>query len=260
MNLLMDKVVGKDYTSNSQKIRAISEKWVASEGFCPVCSGQLESSKNNSRVLDFLCRNCPEEYELKSKAGKFSRKITDGAFESMMSRIAVPNSPHFFFLGYDRERMTVESFLVVPSYFFQSSTIEKRKPLSPTARRAGWVGCNILLDQIPEAGKIHYVRNGCEISPKTVLGEWRRTAFLAEIASSESRGWTLDVLSCIEKIAQAEFTLDAVYKFEVELSKRHPDNSFVKDKIRQQLQVLRDKGYLEFVSRGKYRLRPKENI
>ena len=37
--------------------------------------------------------------------------------------------------------------------------------------------------------------------------------------------------------------------------KLHPDNRHVRDKIRQQLQVLRDHGYLEFVSRGSYRLR-----
>ena len=38
------------------------------------------------------------------------------------------------------------------------------------------------------------------------------------------------------------------------LSKKHPDNHHIKPKIRQQLQFLRDKGYLEFVERGRYRL------
>ncbi|MCB9805227.1 hypothetical protein H6769_06535 [Candidatus Peribacteria bacterium] len=38
--------------------------------------------------------------------------------------------------------------------------IEKRKPLSSTARRAGWTGCNILLNLIPESGKIYYIQNG----------------------------------------------------------------------------------------------------
>jgi predicted RNA-binding Zn-ribbon protein involved in translation (DUF1610 family) len=35
----------------------------------------------------------------------------------------------------------------------------------------------------------------------------------------------------------------------------YPNNRHVKQKIRQQLQVLRDLGYLDFVSRGYYRLR-----
>jgi len=42
----------------------------------------------------------------------------------------------------------VSNFLVVPKYFFVPGVIEKRKPLSATARRAGWIGCNIVLKSI----------------------------------------------------------------------------------------------------------------
>ena len=48
-----------------------------------------------------------------------------------------------------------------------------------------------------------------------------------------------------------------IFAFENYLSRRsekHPENKHVKDKIRQQLQFLRDKGYLKFLDRGKYRL------
>jgi type II restriction enzyme len=38
------------------------------------------------------------------------------------------------------------------------------------------------------------------------------------------------------------------------LSRLYPNNKHVKPKIRQQLQVLRDHGYLEFESKGRYRL------
>lgn len=61
-------------------------------------------------------------------------------------------------------------------------------------------------------------------------------------------------MRCIEKLGKSNFILDEVYAFENELQRLYPENKHVKDKIRQQLQVLRDKGYLEFTSRGKYRL------
>ena len=61
-------------------------------------------------------------------------------------------------------------------------------------------------------------------------------------------------MSCIDELNKKEFTLDEVYDFENILYQKHPDNKHVKDKIRQQLQFLRDKGYIEFVSRGVYRL------
>ena len=69
-----------------------------------------------------------------------------------------------------------------------------------------------------------------------------------------AKGWLLDVMRCVETIGKRDFTLDEVYAFESELHKLHPENKHVKDKIRQQLQVLRDRGYLEFTQRGQYRL------
>jgi len=131
--------------------------------------------------------------------------------------------------------------------------IERRKPLAETARRAGWVGCNILIDKVPKAGRIDLVTNRIAIPKDTVLDKWAKTAFLREQSLSR-KGWVLDVLNCVEEIGHAEFTLDDVYKFENYLSELHPENNHVKPKIRQQLQVLRDAGILEFRSRGKYRV------
>lgn len=45
-----------------------------------------------------------------------------------------------------------------------------------------------------------------------------------------------------------------IYGFEKTLQAKHPENNFVKDKIRQQLQYLRDKGYLTFKGQGRYSL------
>jgi type II restriction enzyme len=42
--------------------------------------------------------------------------------------------------------------------------------------------------------------------------------------------------------------------FTRELEQLHPDNRHVRDKIRQQLQVLRDLGFLLHVERGVWRL------
>ncbi|MBI5242579.1 MAG: hypothetical protein HY922_02705 [Elusimicrobia bacterium] len=40
------------------------------------------------------------------------------------------------------------------------------------------------------------------------------------------------------------------------LSELHPNNRHVRPKIRQQLQVLRDLGFVAFLGRGRYRLKP----
>lgn len=247
-------LVGK-YTSASQKIRVLSESWVDNSIYCPNC-GNLEIVQypNNKPVADFYCAHCNEDYELKSKRDSVGTKIVDGAYSTMIERLQSSNNPNFFLLNYNLLNFSVKIFFVIPKHFFVPEIVEERKPLSLTARRAGWIGCNILLRSIPQTGKIFYVRDG-RIEPKErVISEWQKTLFLREEREISARGWLLDVMRIIDKIGKREFALDDLYAFENELSVLHPENSHIKDKIRQQLQALRDKGYLEFVARGRYRL------
>ena len=103
--------------------------------------------------------------------------------------------------------------------------------------------------------KIFFVRDG-QIAPKEkVLANWKRTLFLREEKEFNAKGWLLDIMICIDKLGSKEFSLQEMYSFESDLSEKHPDNRHIKDKIRQQLQILRDKGYLEFTSTGNYRLK-----
>ena len=89
--------------------------------------------------------------------------------------------------------------------------------------------------------------------PEDVLSLWQKTLFLRN-KSSELKGWTLEVMRCIDQIGKRDFSLDEVYSYEVDLKFKYPDNRHIKDKIRQQLQYLRDKGYLEFRGNSKYSL------
>lgn len=236
-------------------MRVLTEAWVDNSVFCPNC-GHLDIDKypNNKPVADFYCRNCKEDYELKSKRNSIGKKIMDGAYSTMIERLQSSNNPNFFLLNYNLQRLEVLNFFVIPKHFFVPEIIEQRKPLSPTAERAGWIGCNILLNSIPQTGRIFFVRNG-RIAPKSnVLAEWKKTLFLREENGVSAKGWLLDIMRSIEKLGKPEFTLADIYAFECELGKLHPENMHIKDKIRQQLQVLRDKGYLDFISKGKYRL------
>ena len=127
-----------------------------------------------------------------------------------------------------------------------------RPPLAPTARRAGWIGCNINLKNVPEAGRIFVVKNGALVPKELVLERWNQTRFLRR-GGVEARGWLLEVLRCVEQFGSAEFTLAEMYAFEDRLSRTYPENQHVREKIRQQLQVLRDHGLVDFLGRGLYR-------
>jgi hypothetical protein len=255
MQLTFNTSLASKYTSSSQKIRVLTEDWVSRTAFCPKCGqNKIFRYENNRPVADFYCQNCREEYELKSKKGEIGTKIVDGAYKTMIDRLGSSTNPNFFILSYNLSSYTVRNFLVIPKHFFVPEIIEKRKPLAETARRAGWVGCNILLNSIPEAGKVFIVRNGIIIPQQEVTEKWQRMTFLGDQRELNTKGWLLDVIRCIEKLNKKSFNLGEIYQFERELSILHPDNNHIKDKIRQQLQILRDKNYLEFTSRGHYRL------
>ena len=254
MDLCFNQELATGYHSGSQISRVITEDWVSRNMFCPVCGAPMLSHyRANKPVADFYCNDCNSDFELKSKESKtsvISNKITDGAYTTMIERITSLRNPHLFVMTY--ANWQVNNFLLIPNFFFVPDIIEKRKPLTNTARRAGWIGCNIEIGNIPESGKIFIVRNGIQEDKSRLVDQYQRTLSL-QTSRIEMRGWLLDVLKCVEKIPYEDFQLEDVYAFSNELQRKHPENNFVHDKIRQQLQYLRDKGFIQFKTRGKYR-------
>jgi type II restriction enzyme len=149
------------YKSPSQNARAWTERWVSQWVFCPNCGNQnITQYAANRPVADFFCQSCREDYELKSQKNKFGPKIVDGAFDTMCDRLTQTNNPNLLLINCDLKQFGVTNLFVVPKHFFVREIVERRKPLAPTARRAGWEGCNILLSQIPTSGKISSFATG----------------------------------------------------------------------------------------------------
>ena len=241
------------YQSASQRARFWTEGWAESELYCLNCgAARLRKLPNNTPVGDFVCDGCSEEYELKGKSGKLGDSVPDGAYETMLQRLGAGNNPSLAVLTYDARRRAVTNLAVVPKHFFVPAIIQARSPLRAGARRAGWQGCNILLSRVPETGKIYVVRSGAVVPKELVLERWSNTRFLNDMRA-DSRGWLLDVLRCVEELGRGEFELSDVYSFEGRLQLAYPGNQHVREKIRQQLQVLRDRGFIEFLGRGRYR-------
>jgi len=172
----------------------------------------------------------------------------------MRRAILEDRTPNLYVLHYDLSAWSVRTLLLIPRFAFALSAVERRKPLAPTARRAGWVGCNIVLDKIPLQARIPIIQEG-NVRPKQAVRDDYQRLLPLEKLHVEKRGWTLDVLNAVQSLGKTEFSLNEVYAFEDKLSRLHPANRNVQPKIRQQLQVLRDLGLLQFLRRGEYRLR-----
>lgn len=253
MELNLKTQLAENYHGNTQIARVVTETWIADNMFCPRCgSMRIEHFPNNRPVADFYCPICGCEYELKSKSGRLSEKVNDGAYTTMIERITSNQNPDFFFMGYDKAVSRVRDLILIPKHFFVPGIIEKRKPLSENARRAGWVGCNILISRIPEQGRIHIISNG-EVADVSTVIEKVKLGTSLETTDINARGWLMDTLNCMNMLPNIEFSLSDMYTFEETLKQKHPQNNNVKPKIRQQLQLLRDKGFIEFLGNGKYR-------
>ncbi len=155
-----------------------------------------------------------EDFELKSTSNQIRKVLPDGAYSTMMARLLSDTNPNLILLQYDSVSWSVANLLAIPRYYFTTSVIQKRTPLSSTARRAGWTGCNILIGGIPKAGRIPLVIDRVAQPIGDVVAAWKKTKFLNNIPNEKSKGWLLKTMSCIDLLAKRRFKLKELYAFE----------------------------------------------
>jgi type II restriction enzyme len=241
------------YTSQAQASRVLSEAWFRDNGYCLSCRCErLQQTPANTKASDFICERCEERYELKAFVARPRRTLVDGAYSALISRIRSGTVPTLMLLERD-PCWRIQSLTAIHPMFLTSSVVEKRKPLSQNARRAGWVGCNIRLDLIGPDAQVSVIDRGVVVDRRHVRNSFRKFKRLGEV-SPDLRGWSTLTLAAVRSLNREEFSLGDLYSKEETFATVYPTNSNLRAKVRQQLQVLRDLGYLEFLGRGRYRL------
>jgi len=241
------------YTSQPQISSVISEQWFRENGYCLSCDNdRLSQTPANTKASDFVCRSCNESYELMAFKTRPARKLVDGAYSALISRIRSGSVPTLMLLE-RKENWQIQGLTAIHHLFLTPEVVEKRKPLSLIARRAGWVGCNIRLDLIAPDAKIQVVNLNKEASPEFVRRSFQRFNRLKAVPLN-SRGWATLTLRVIRSLNRRQFSLGEIYAQEQLFAALYPGNNNIRAKMRQQLQVLRDLGYLEFCGCGTYRL------
>jgi type II restriction enzyme len=242
--------IGSGYKNPTQKVRRISEDWIARNGYCLKCdSDRLSPTTANTSARDFICEKCSHAYELKSKCGAFSTRVLDGAYGSMMKTIREGRTPTFLLLEYSSS-WSILRLRAIHHSLITETAIEPRNPLGPSARRAGWIGCNILLPAIAIQGQIPMLYDGA-MSPKSESRKAFARLENLDALSVAARSWAATILRMTNRL-QTSFSLREMYGFESELKFLFPNNQNVRPKIRQQLQVLRDAGLIRFRGGGIY--------
>jgi type II restriction enzyme len=253
VNLRFDRSLATSCHSAAQQARVLTQGWVAREAYCLGCAnGSLAPTTQNTRALDFRCESCREPYELKSSKRPFRRQVLDGEYSTLVRAIQSHDNPNLLLLNYDVTTMSVTDLQAIPRHTLSRLAIIPRKPLGPTARRAGWQGCSIDLTGLARSAFVPIIISGVVRGRSNVLDDWRQFDFLGR-GSMSSRDWLPDVMSCLRRLPSEVFKLETVYEFERELNVLHPKNTHVRPKIRQQLQILVGQGLLERLTPGVYR-------
>lgn len=204
--------------------------------------------------MDFLCGTCAQGFELKSKKGAFGPTVPDGAYVPMLTRIRSGQGANLILLSYTDD-YRIRSVLEIPSRFLIEEIIAPRKPLGSHCRRAGWQGCNIKVGLLPSAGRIDCVHDFLPIPQDEIGRRWKETAFL-DGEDSASRSWLAVTMGMVARFNAEAFSLTDLYRYEDELARLFPNNRNIRAKIRQQLQTLKERGWLIFLGKGRYVAKP----
>lgn len=250
MDLQLQVELAEGYKSKSQIARITTEAWIVANINCPNCGNDLHEYPANEKSKDVYCKSCKADFQIKSSKNRFSKRITGAEYNTTLKSVRNAKNPSIMLLFYNEKTMKVVDLQIIHHSYITEKNIIPRKPLSAEAKRAGWQGCMIDIEEVPKVAKVFLIRDGI-INISTEVNEKWRASNHATTLSAESRGWLSDVLSVIDKLS-GDFYLNDVYKYERYFKTLHPNNNNIQAKIRQQLQIIRDMRMIEFVNRGKY--------
>ncbi len=140
----LDPSLGDRYSNRSQIARIVVETWAEFNLYCLHCMNDaLTKLPANTVVADFTCDACHARYQLKSKNGRYGPVLPGAAFAITQKAAQEGTMPDFVLVEYDLRRSVVILVDAFPGALIGETRVLPRRPLSATARRSGWRGCNI---------------------------------------------------------------------------------------------------------------------
>jgi DNA-directed RNA polymerase subunit RPC12/RpoP len=245
--------------------RAATESWAGQNLYCPNCTSSKLDLQDNGELS---CLRCRLRFLVKGQKNRLGKSVADGAYDATARALRSAAGPGYFFVHYDDTSWTVRNVLLVPHFAL---------PPSAVVKRPGSTGCRFALDRIPLDARITIIttikssKSGdteCIMisRPEEVRERFHRLKPLADIPAKQ-RALTLDLLNLVRNLAASKpknknpksasgtFANEDIYACESELEKWHPEVSKIHDKIRRQLLVLKDCGFLTQHQTGVWKMK-----
>jgi type II restriction enzyme len=145
--------------TSKQQLGAKGEKAVREQVSCPRCgrSRHLAPLRANFPCADLICKFCGflaqvKTYNLKTPSDALPRRIPGAGWRVQHEQIMAGIYHGLYLVGYRDSRLVRIDY--VPAHILQASpdVFEPRKALSPKAKRAGWIGFEYNIEQLPAIG------------------------------------------------------------------------------------------------------------
>lgn len=168
-----DPSVAEQYMSRARAAGVTVETWAEHNLYCLDCSvDELSRLPTNALVADLECLGCKSRYQVKAKNGRFGGALTGAAYEPLLRAIRERVMPNYVLVEYDPRFSIIVFVEAVPGRYIDEARVIPRKPLGPTARRAGWKGCTINIAALEHA-KVRIVQPA-GIDRREVRQHWKR--------------------------------------------------------------------------------------
>ncbi|MDP9110890.1 MAG: hypothetical protein M3M96_04595, partial [Candidatus Eremiobacteraeota bacterium] len=166
---LIDFANAEGFSSRSQVARLVLETWAELNLYCVNCdSDGLVRLGANTPVADFACASCGERYQLKGKDGRFGAIVPGAAYGVMIKSVREGNCPNYVLIEYNSRFSSVVFGWAIKGAAITEGRVVARNPLATTAKRRGWVGCNVNVAGLP----VVRIVQPEVVDPKRARAEW----------------------------------------------------------------------------------------
>lgn len=170
ISITIDPDLAKMYSSRSQFGRVVIETWAELELYCFRCNADdLLRLPVNTPLADFECPQCRLRFQLKATQGRFGNRLVGAAYQPLVQAIRERTVPSYVLVEYDLRFRSLVYVRAIPGKVITQERVSPRKPLAKGARRAGWVGCTINLEGLPE---VRIIEPAVAVR-ESVLSRWK---------------------------------------------------------------------------------------
>jgi transcription elongation factor Elf1 len=148
--------------TDRQALGKRGESAVCTHAMCPRCNRARHFKRlpTNFECADIICKFCGllgqvKTTRLKDGTDEFPDRIMSAAWRPQHDRIIAGVYHGLYLVGYRQNAKTLVRIDFVPPHILEATpgVFEPRKPLSATAKRAGWAGYTLVVSELPKVGR-----------------------------------------------------------------------------------------------------------